>query len=93
MHRFSFNLLFNVVFGLPQVLSRGRILSSKKTSVSDGGSWSINQELKINITRDMVPSARLVVFFISSTGVVGGDSLWIDVQDRCQHQNKVRLPE
>ena len=64
-----------------QVLSRGRIVQADKTT----GEWENLQILSINITRQMAPSARIVVFFIKND-IVAGDSLWIDVEDTCQKE-------
>ena len=69
-----------------QVLSRGRIVQADKKT----GQWENFETLSIPIKREMVPSARIVVFFIKNN-FVAGDSLWIDVEDKCQKEVNAAL--
>ena len=39
---------------------------------------------RIQITQDMVPSARMVAFYVNDNNKVIADSLWIDVEDQCE---------
>lgn len=61
-----------------QVLSRGILVKHGSlplgSSVKD--SWTI--------TRDMVPSFRLIGYFYNQQGDIIADSVWIDVRDECE---------
>ena len=67
-----------------QVLSRGRILQAEK----EVGEWENFNTLSIPIKREMIPSARIVIFF-EAHGVVAGDSIWIDVENKCHSTKEV----
>uniref|UniRef100_A0A8C9VR72 Complement C3-like n=1 Tax=Scleropages formosus TaxID=113540 RepID=A0A8C9VR72_SCLFO len=63
------------------VVSRGQIIKANKWSVT--GSRQIKEMLEVS--RDMIPSFRLVAFYtVSNHNEVISDSLWVDVEDMCQ---------
>ena len=64
-----------------QVLARGQVVEQRKHT----GQWTTYVPISIPIRPEMIPSARLLVYFIKD-GKVGGDSLWIDVEDACSSQ-------
>ena len=45
----------------------------------------------IRIDQDMVPSARMVAFYVNTDGKVIADMTWIDVDDQCENPVEVRL--
>ena len=48
-----------------------------------------NTVTDIQITQDMVPSARMVAFYVNNNNKVIADSLWIDVEDQCENPVEV----
>lgn len=67
---------------LYMVISKGRIV--KQGSVTKDPEDATY--LPVQVSHDMVPSARLLVYFIDKQGKVVADSLWIDVEDKCKNE-------
>ncbi|KAF7665743.1 hypothetical protein LDENG_00132690 [Lucifuga dentata] len=65
------------------VLSRGIII--KNGSLQPG----ISKQQTLDITRDMVPSFRLIGYYYSQNGDIIADSVWVDVKDECEIKVKV----
>lgn len=75
---------------VPQVLSRGRLVKY--------GRYQIHQRLMVSmmvsITKEMLPSFLLVVYYHTNDREVVSDSLWVDVKASCagpvrQHKTEV----
>ncbi|XP_073415037.1 complement C5 isoform X2 [Dendrobates tinctorius] len=73
------------------VISKGKILTYDTVQrVHD----STSQNLNIQITAAMVPSIRLLVYYIitgDSTAEVVADSIWVDVREKCINNQEVQL--
>lgn len=69
---------------LSQVLSKGKVVdfgSQKFVSSADN-----KQTLSFEVTTAMVPSIRLLVYYIlygEGTSELVADSVWLDVRDKC----------
>ncbi|XP_050965530.1 complement C5 [Labeo rohita] len=73
-----------------QIISRGKVVQFK--TVKWGGGK--NQNLNIKITPDMVPSARLVVYYVlhgEEKAELVADSTWIDVKAKCLNNLNVAI--
>lgn len=76
---------------LPQVLSKGRVVdfgSQKFISSTDH-----KQTLTFKVTSSMVPSIRLLVYYIlfgEGTSELVADSVWLDVTDNCVNGLRVQ---
>ncbi len=76
---------------LPQVLSKGKVVefgSHKFVSSTDN-----KQTLSFAVTPSMVPSIRLLVYYIlygEGTSELVADSVWLDVKDKCVNGLKVQ---
>ncbi|XP_077140967.1 complement C5-like isoform X2 [Ranitomeya variabilis] len=73
------------------VISKGKIVTYNTVQrVHD----STSQNLNIQITAAMVPSIRLLVYYIitgDSTAEVVADSIWVDVREKCINNQEVQL--
>ncbi|XP_041698791.1 complement C3 [Coregonus clupeaformis] len=71
------------------VVSKGRIIKMGKWNSKDKALLKETLE----VTPDMLPSFRLVAFYMvpSQGNVVVADSLWVDVEDQCMGQLKVSI--
>uniref|UniRef100_A0A6Q2X2N5 NTR domain-containing protein n=1 Tax=Esox lucius TaxID=8010 RepID=A0A6Q2X2N5_ESOLU len=72
-----------------QIISRGKIV--KFATEKHGGSTS--QAIIFQVTRDMVPSIRLLVYYVmhgEGTSELVADSVWIDVKEKCVNGLKVQ---
>ncbi|XP_073496915.1 complement C5-like [Phyllobates terribilis] len=73
------------------VISKGKIVTYDTVQrVHD----STSQNLNIQITAAMVPSIRLLVYYIitgDSTAEVVADSIWVDVREKCINNLEVQL--
>lgn len=74
---------------LCQIISRGKIVkfASEKRLQGTG-----SQAISFTVTSDMVPSIRLLVYYIlhgEKTPELVADSVWIDVKDKCVNALKV----
>lgn len=68
-----------------KVLSKGRIVYAKHQVKSQG---SVYTSAIIDVTSEMLPSFRIVAFYLLPRGTgqdpeLVADSIWIDVNDRC----------
>ncbi|MGH0153906.1 UNVERIFIED_CONTAM: hypothetical protein FKN15_061885 [Acipenser sinensis] len=73
------------------VISKGKIV--KFDSISRIGD-SNSQNLNFRVTGDMVPSARLLVYYIiTGEGMADlvADSVWLDVVEKCVNNQQVKL--
>lgn len=69
---------------LAQVLSRGKVVDFG--SVAFVSSTDHRQTLNFEVTPAMVPSVRLLVYYIlfgEGTSELVADSVWLDVRDKC----------
>lgn len=70
-----------------QILARGQVV--------DKGRYKIKGQILITlnfpITKDMVPSFRIVAYYHTSDNEMVSDSVWVDVKDTCM--GTVRLSE
>ncbi|XP_039620206.1 complement C5 [Polypterus senegalus] len=83
--------LFKIQHFNYQIISKGKIVSfGSEKRVKD----SIFQNLNFQVTSDMVPSARLLVYYIvtgENIAELVADSVWMDVQEECVNNLKVTL--
>ncbi|ELK28681.1 Complement C3, partial [Myotis davidii] len=75
------------------VLSKGQIVSTKHQLKSQG---SVYTSVIIDVTSEMLPSFRILAFYLLPRGTgqnpeLVADSIWIDVKDRCMGTLKVGL--
>ncbi|XP_071987869.1 complement C5-like, partial [Engystomops pustulosus] len=73
------------------VISRGKIVTFDTVQRVHE---STSQNLNIQITSPMVPSIRLLVYYIitgETTAEVVADSIWVDVSEKCINNQKVLL--
>nr|KAF6349208.1 hypothetical protein mMyoMyo1_011763 [Myotis myotis] len=75
------------------VLSKGQIVSTKHQLKSHG---SVFTSAIIDVTSEMLPSFRILAFYLLPRGTgqdpeLVADSIWIDVKDRCMGTLKVGL--
>ncbi|XP_074528436.1 complement C3-like [Halichoeres trimaculatus] len=83
---YSYNILQNEVKQITHlILSRGQLISygSHRTT----GQVSIGSTLRI--TKEMMPSFRIIAYYHTSANQVVSDSLWIDVKDSCMGSLKL----
>ncbi|CAI9171433.1 unnamed protein product [Rangifer tarandus platyrhynchus] len=73
------------------VLSKGKIVHfGTRDKLSDSAYQSIN----IPVTQNMVPSARLLVYYIvtgEQTAELVSDSVWLNIEEKCGNQLEVHL--
>uniref|UniRef100_A0A8D2HWB6 Complement C5 n=1 Tax=Urocitellus parryii TaxID=9999 RepID=A0A8D2HWB6_UROPR len=73
------------------ILSRGKIVHfGTREKILDSTYQSIN----IPVTQNMVPSARLLVYYIvtgEQTAELVSDSVWLNIEEKCDNQLQVRL--
>ncbi|KAL2781998.1 complement C5 isoform 3 precursor, partial [Daubentonia madagascariensis] len=73
------------------ILSKGKIIHfGTKGKLSDSSYQSIN----IPVTQNMVPSARLLVYYIvtgEQTAELVSDSVWLNIEEKCGNQLQVHL--
>ncbi|KAI4589347.1 hypothetical protein MJG53_003755, partial [Ovis ammon polii x Ovis aries] len=71
------------------ILSKGKIVHyGTRDKLSDSAYQSIN----IPVTQDMVPSARLLVYYIvtgEQTAELVSDSVWLNIEEKCGNQLEV----
>ncbi|KAK2911621.1 hypothetical protein Q8A67_003754 [Cirrhinus molitorella] len=73
-----------------QIISRGKVVQFKTVKWGGGKSQSLN----IKITPDMVPSARVVVYYVlhgEEKAELVADSTWIDVKANCLNNLNVEI--
>ncbi|XP_051558227.1 complement C3-like [Myxocyprinus asiaticus] len=61
------------------VISKGRIVSFHRFK----GSGNVLIALPMTVTKDMVPSFRIVAYYHVDSSEVVSDSVWVDVKDTC----------
>uniref|UniRef100_A0A8C6E5B4 Complement C5 n=1 Tax=Moschus moschiferus TaxID=68415 RepID=A0A8C6E5B4_MOSMO len=73
------------------ILSKGKIVHfGTREKLSDSAYQSIN----IPVTQNMVPSARLLVYYIvtgEQTAELVSDSVWLNIEEKCGNQLEVHL--
>ncbi|XP_072051761.1 complement C3-like [Amphiura filiformis] len=69
------------------IVSGGRITQAQAINIVIG-----NTVADIDIKPDMVPSARMVAFYVNDDNQFIADSLWIDVDDHCENPVEVSVP-
>ncbi|XP_058380728.1 complement C5 [Diceros bicornis minor] len=73
------------------ILSKGKIIHfGTREKLPDSSYQSIN----IPVTQNMVPSARLLVYYIitgEQTAELVSDSVWLNIEEKCGNQLQVRL--
>ncbi|XP_014685899.1 complement C5 [Equus asinus] len=73
------------------ILSKGKIVHfGTREKLPDSSYQSIN----IPVTQNMVPSARLLVYYIvtgEQTAELVSDSVWLNIEEKCGNQLQVRL--
>ncbi|KAL8174805.1 UNVERIFIED_CONTAM: hypothetical protein K2H54_054091, partial [Gekko kuhli] len=73
------------------ILSKGKIVSYGTQDKIEG---SVYQSLTFQLTYEMVPSARLLVYYIvtgEGTAELVADSVWLNVEQKCGNSIEVRL--
>ncbi|XP_070614673.1 complement C5 [Erythrolamprus reginae] len=73
------------------ILSKGKIIKYGTENKIKGLSY---QALSIHITKEMVPSARLLVYYIvtgEGTAELVADSVWLNIQQKCGNDLEVRI--
>lgn len=65
-----------------QILSRGMLRSAKSEA-----SGSVVKTI-INISPEMIPSFRVIAFYYDTNGDIIADSVWVDVEDKCEGKVK-----
>nr|XP_048288168.1 complement C5 isoform X1 [Myodes glareolus] len=73
------------------ILSKGKIV---QYGTKEKVLYSTYQNINIPVTQDMVPSARLLVYYIvtgEQTAELVADSVWINVEEKCGNQLQVHL--
>ncbi|KAM8940719.1 complement C5 [Lycaon pictus] len=73
------------------VLSKGKIVHFGKAEKLPDSSY---QSVNIPVTPDMVPSARLLVYYIvtgEQTAELVSDSVWLNIEEKCGNQLQVHL--
>ncbi|CAO2597775.1 Complement C5 [Lemmus lemmus] len=71
------------------ILSKGKIV---QYGTKEKLLYSSYQNINIPVTQDMVPSARLLVYYIvtgEQTAELVADSVWINVEEKCGNQLQV----
>uniref|UniRef100_A0A673NBC1 Complement C4-like n=1 Tax=Sinocyclocheilus rhinocerous TaxID=307959 RepID=A0A673NBC1_9TELE len=66
-----------------QILSRGMLRSA--SSVASGSEVKIS----IHISPEMIPSFRVIAFYYDTNGDIIADSVWVDVEDKCEGKLKL----
>ncbi|XP_077987221.1 A.superbus venom factor 1-like [Glandiceps talaboti] len=67
------------------VITRGKI-TFQSTVVREVGVFTT---LSFQVTREMSPSSRLVVYYINNQNEVVADSVWLDIEDVCEESLSV----
>ncbi|KAL2086307.1 hypothetical protein ACEWY4_017366 [Coilia grayii] len=68
------------------ILSKGQLVSAGRAKPEGKAVVS----LTLTVTRDMVPSFRIVAYYHVGSSEVVSDSVWVDVKDTCREKLKVR---
>uniref|UniRef100_A0A8C6RI27 Hemolytic complement n=1 Tax=Nannospalax galili TaxID=1026970 RepID=A0A8C6RI27_NANGA len=73
------------------ILSKGKIIHY---GTREKLQYSSYQNINIPVTQSMVPSARLLVYYIvtgEQTAELVSDSIWLNIEEKCGNQLQVRL--
>ncbi|XP_069465628.1 complement C5 isoform X2 [Ambystoma mexicanum] len=73
------------------ILSKGKIVKHGTQTKYEDSSF---QSLNLKLTPDMVPSARLLVYYIitgDQTAELVADSVWMNVEEKCVNKQEVKL--
>ncbi|XP_051041245.1 complement C5 [Phodopus roborovskii] len=73
------------------ILSKGKIV---QYGTKEKLLYSSYQNINIPVTQNMVPSARLLVYYIvtgEQTAELVADSVWINIEEKCDNQLQVHL--
>lgn len=62
-----------------QILSRGQLVANGRYNTKG----QVLISLIIPITKDMVPSFRIVAYYHTNDNELVSDSVWVDVKDTC----------
>ncbi|XP_031418399.1 complement C3-like isoform X2 [Clupea harengus] len=71
------------------ILSKGQIVEAKR-SKRQGKAF---EALPLRVTKDMVPSFRIVAYYHVSSSEVVSDSVWVDVKDTCMGKLTIERDE
>ncbi|RXN26002.1 complement C4-like protein [Labeo rohita] len=69
------------------ILSRGMLRSAKSEA-----SGSVVKTI-INISPEMIPSFRVIAFYYDTNGDIIADSVWVDVEDKCEGKLQITLQD
>ncbi|XP_030636322.1 complement C3-like [Chanos chanos] len=69
------------------VLSKGQILHVGRVPITAQSVWA----LPLTVTKEMIPSFRLVAYYHMGASEVVSDSVWVDVQDTCMGTLEVKV--
>uniref|UniRef100_A0A3P8SVG0 Complement component c3a, duplicate 5 n=1 Tax=Amphiprion percula TaxID=161767 RepID=A0A3P8SVG0_AMPPE len=72
-----------IVLSRGQLVKHGRHRNKRQILIS----------LTLTITKEMLPSFRLVAYYHPNSGEVVSDSIWIDVEDSCMGSLKLEQPK
>ena len=68
-----------VKFFLQQILNKGQVVQAERFKRQ--GQALVT--LSVPVTKDMVPSFRIVAYYHVGSSEVVSDSVWVDVKDTC----------
>uniref|UniRef100_A0A672KKA6 Complement C4-like n=1 Tax=Sinocyclocheilus grahami TaxID=75366 RepID=A0A672KKA6_SINGR len=66
-----------------QILSRGMLRSASSVASSS------EVKIAIHISPEMIPSFRVIGFYYDTNGDIIADSVWVDVEDKCEGKLKL----
>ncbi|KAI2668073.1 hypothetical protein H4Q32_004715 [Labeo rohita] len=69
------------------ILSKGQIIKADRIR----GSGQSLVSLSLPVTKDMVPSFRIVAYYLVGSSEVVSDSVWVDVEDTCMGKLKLEI--
>uniref|UniRef100_A0A3P8SUA9 Complement component c3a, duplicate 5 n=1 Tax=Amphiprion percula TaxID=161767 RepID=A0A3P8SUA9_AMPPE len=79
----TMEMLTIIVLSRGQLVKHGRHRNKRQILIS----------LTLTITKEMLPSFRLVAYYHPNSGEVVSDSIWIDVEDSCMGSLKLEQPK
>uniref|UniRef100_A0AAR2JP78 Anaphylatoxin-like domain-containing protein n=1 Tax=Pygocentrus nattereri TaxID=42514 RepID=A0AAR2JP78_PYGNA len=71
------------------VLSKGRIITAERFRKSDNAVIAV----PLTVTKEMLPSFRVVAYYHVGSSEVVADSIWVDVEDTCMGSLKVNVEQ
>ncbi|XP_050961778.1 complement C3 [Labeo rohita] len=69
------------------ILSKGQIIKADRIR----GSGQSLVSLSLPVTKDMVPSFRIVAYYLVGSSEVVSDSVWVDVEDTCMGKLQIKV--